>query len=303
MSEISDVLVNNILPIFIVAAIGFALRQSLGLDVKTVARVTFNGFSPCLVFYSLVTAKLNGGELLLLGSYSLLTILAMGLLGWLVGKLFRLSHIDTLALILALMFVNSGNYGLTLLELRYGEEGVVRGIAYFVVSTILAYSLGILVASSGRQTVGQALRQLTRVPAVYAVILALFVYGFDLPIPAPLLKGVEIAARGSIPVMLLVLGMQMADLRQMEGLKVAWLATGLRLVLAPLLALWLAERMGLEGLNRSAMLLEASMPTAVLVTVLATEYDVRPRLLTTIVVLSTLLSPFTLAVFITWAGL
>jgi predicted permease len=179
----------------------------------------------------------------------------------------------------------------------------LRGIDYFVVSTILAYSLGILVASSGRQTVGQALRQLTRVPAVYAVILALLVYGLELPLPAPLLKGVEIAAEGSIPVMLLVLGMQMADLRQMEGLKVAWLATGLRLVLAPLLALWLADRMGLAGLNRSAMLLEASMPTAVLVTVLATEYDVRPRLLTTIVVLSTLLSPFTLAVFITWAGL
>lgn len=303
MRDILDVLLNNILPIFIVAAIGYGLRRSLGLDVKTVARITFNGFSPCLVFYSLVTAKLNGGELVLLGTYSLLTILVMGLLGWLVGKLFRLSHIDTLALILALMFVNSGNYGLTLLELRYGEEGVVRGIAYFVVSTILAYSLGILVASSGRQTVGQALRHLVRVPAVYAVILALLVYGLDIPIPAPLLKGVEIAAEGSIPVMLLVLGMQMADLRQMEGLKVAWLATGLRLVLAPLLALWLADRMGLVGLNRSAMLLEASMPTAVLVTVLATEYDVRPRLLTTIVVLSTLLSPFTLAVFITWAGL
>jgi len=303
VSEITDVLVNNILPIFVVAAIGFALRQSLGLDVKTVARVTFNGFSPCLVFYSLVTAKLNGSELLLLGGYSLLTILLMGLLGWLVGRLFRLSRLDTIALVLALMFVNAGNYGLTLLELRYGDEGVVRGIAYFVVSTILAYSVGILVASSGQRTVREALAQLARVPAVYAVVLALLVYGFDLTVPAPLLKGIQIAAEGSIPVMLLVLGMQLADLRAMEGLKLAWLATGLRLVVAPLMALWLADKMHLEGLNRSAMLLEASMPTAVLVTVLATEYDVRPRLITTIVVLSTLLSPFSLAVFITWAGL
>ena len=303
MRDILDVLLNNILPIFIVAAIGFGLRRSLGLDVKTVARVTFNGFSPCLVFYTLVTVKLEGGELLRLSAYSLLTILAMGLTGWLAGKLFRLSHLDTLALILALMFVNSGNYGLTLLELRYGEAGVARGIAYFVVSTILAYSLGILVASAGRRTAGEALRQLARVPAVYAVVLALVVYSLGLTVPAPLLKGVEIAANGSIPVMLLVLGMQLADLRQMEGLPVAWLATGLRLVVAPFMALWLAQQMGLAGLNRSAMLLEASMPTAVLVTVLATEYDVRPRLITTIVVLSTLLSPFTLAVLITRAGL
>lgn len=303
MRDILDVLLNNILPIFIVAAIGYGLRRSLGLDVQTVARVTFNGFSPCLVFYSLVTAKLDGGELILLGTYACLTILTMGLLGWLAGKLFRLTHIDTLALMLALMFVNSGNYGLTLLELRYGEDGVVRGIAYYVVSTILAYSVGILVASSGRQTIGQALRHLARVPAVYAVVLALIIYGFGIPVPAPLLKGVGIAAEGAIPVMLVVLGMQLADLRQMEGANVAWLATGLRLLVAPLLALWLANRVGLAGLNRSAMVLEASMPTAVLVSVVATEYDVRPRLITTIVVLSTLLSPFTLAVFIAWAGL
>ncbi|MCL4868082.1 MAG: AEC family transporter [Anaerolineae bacterium] len=303
MSTITDVLLNNILPIFIVAAIGFALRRGMGLDVRTVARVTFNGFSPCLVFYSLVTVKLNGSELLSLGAFTVITILLMGLLGWLIGWLLRLSRLDRAALILALMFVNGGNYGLTLLTLRYGDEGVARGVVYFVISTILAYSLGVLIASAGRRTVKQALAQLLRVPAVYAVILALVVYSFDLHLPGPLLKGIEIAAGGAIPVMLLVLGMQLADLRQMEGLKLAWLAAGLRLGVAPLLALIVANGLGLVGLGRAAMLLEASMPTAVLVTVLATEYDVRPRLITTIVVLSTLLSPFSLAVFIAWAGL
>lgn len=300
VTAITDVLYNNILPIFIVAAIGFGLRQFVGLDVKTVARLTFNGLSPCLVFYSLVTAQLNGSELLLLGGFSLLTILLMGGLGWLIGRLLRLSRINTVALVLSLMFVNCGNYGLTLLELRYGEAGVVRGIAYFIVSTILAYSLGIFVASSGRRTVREALGTLARVPAVYAVILGILVYSLDIPLPTPLLKGVSIAAEGAIPVML---GMQLADLRAMEGVRIAWLATGLKLVVAPLMALLLVGVFQLEGLNRSALLLQTSMPTAVLVTVLATEYDVRPRLVTTIVVLSTLLSPFSVAVFIALAGL
>lgn len=303
VTAITDVLYNNILPIFIVAAIGFGLRQFVGLDVKTVARLTFNGLSPCLVFYSLVTAQLNGSELLLLGGFSLLTILLMGGLGWLIGRLLRLSRINTVALVLSLMFVNCGNYGLTLLELRYGEAGVVRGIAYFIVSTILAYSLGIFVASSGRRTVREALGTLARVPAVYAVILGILVYSLDIPLPTPLLKGVSIAAEGAIPVMLVVLGMQLADLRAMEGVRIAWLATGLKLVVAPLMALLLVGVFQLEGLNRSALLLQTSMPTAVLVTVLATEYDVRPRLVTTIVVLSTLLSPFSVAVFIALAGL
>ena len=303
MTEIIDVLLNNILPIFLVAGIGFALRRAAVVDVRTVARVTFYGLSPCLVFYSLVTAQLQSSELLLLGGYSFINILLMGGVGWVVGWLLRLAHLDTVALILALMFVNSGNYGLTLLELRYGETGVARGIAYFIVSTILAYSLGVLVASSGKSSPQQALRQLLRVPAVYAVILAILVYALDIHLPTPILSGLEIAAQGAIPVMLLVLGMQLADLRVMEGIGIATVAVFLRLGVAPLLALWLADRMDLEGISRAAMLLEASMPTAVLVIVLATEFDVRPRLITTIVVLSTLLSPLTLAILISWAGL
>ena len=70
-------------------------------------------------------------------------------------------------------------------------------------------------------------------------------------------------------------------------------------MIAVIVAGWFA----LEGLNRSTGIIEASMPTAVVVTILAVEFDVRPSLVTSTVVLSTILSAFTLPVVITLLAL
>jgi hypothetical protein len=77
----------------------------------------------------------------------------------------------------------------------------------------------------------------------------------------------------------------------------------LRLVIGPLMAVGIAILLGLEGLGRSTSIIEASMPPAVFTTILATEFDLQPTAVTGIVVLSTLLSPLTVAATITLLGL
>ena len=59
-------------------------------------------------------------------------------------------------------------------------------------------------------------------------------------------------------------------------------------------ALLLAWLLGLEGTARQAGILQASMPSAVLCIILATEYDLEPELVTSVVFFTTLLSPLTL---------
>ena len=56
VSAILDVLVNNILPIFLVAAFGFLLRRRVpGLSKQTVTRVTFTYSVP--VSYSVLWSQ------------------------------------------------------------------------------------------------------------------------------------------------------------------------------------------------------------------------------------------------------
>jgi predicted permease len=214
-----------------------------------------------------------------------------------------LSRSQTIALMVMTMFVNGGNYGLTLNQLRYGDPGLARAIVYYTTSTVMLYTIGIFISSMGEMPWREALRRLLRFPAVYAAVSAVFVYSFNISLPAPLLRGIEVAGAGAIPVMLLVLGMQLADLKTIASLRLALPAIGLRLIVGPLIGLLVATLLGLSGLGRSTSIIESSMPPAVFTIILATEFELEPTAVTSIVMVSTLLSPLTIATTITLLGL
>jgi hypothetical protein len=76
----------------------------------------------------------------------------------------------------------------------------------------------------------------------------------------------------------------------------------MRLVFAPFLAIGLAALFGLTGTAFQAGVLQSSMPTAVFMTILATEYDVEPSFVSSVVVASTLLSPLTVTPLLAYLG-
>lgn len=303
MADIVFVLTQNILPIFIVASFGYALQRWIGVEKRPLSTIVLNVLSPCLVFASLVGSQLAGEELIRIALFTVMAVLLMGGVAYVSARLLRLGRVETIALMIVTMFVNGGNYGLTLNQLRYGDPGLARAVIYFTTSTVMLYTIGIFLSSMGEMPWREALRRLLRFPAVYAAVSAIIIYSFDIQIPAPLLRGIEVAGAGAIPVMLLVLGMQLADLKKVASLRLAIPAIGLRLLVGPLIGLLLATLLGLTGLGRSTSIIEASMPPAVFTIILATEFDLEPSAVTSIVLLSTLLSPFTIATTITLLGL
>ena len=303
MTVFLDVLTRNILPIALVASLGFLLRRRFDVHLSTLTSVVFNILSPCLVFSALVGSQLPGEELVQLAAFSAISILTIGGLALALARLLRLDRAATATVLIVAMFANGGNYGLTLLQLRYGDDGLSRGVVYFVTSTVIFYTLGVLIASLGRLTWRESLRRMLRVPAFYAALLAVIVYGLRIPIPAPIMSGISIAGQGAIPVMLLILGMQIADMRRGETTRYVWPAVGLRLLVGPMVGLGVAAALGLSGVGRNAMIIEASMPPAVFCLILAAEFGLPTAAVARIVVFATLLSPLTIAATITLLGL
>ena len=66
------------------------------------------------------------------------------------------------------------------------------------------------------------------------------------------------------------------------------------------MALGLASVVGVTGVARQAGVVLASMPVAVMTTILAVEFDTAPAFVTSAVFLSTLLSPLTLTPLIAY---
>ncbi len=298
MNDILTVLTQNIFPIFVVAGLGYIVQRQVGLDKRTLSSIVFYCLSPALVFSSLVNSELPVAELGGMALFTLLAILLMGLIGLLLARLLRFSRIETAAFLIVLMFVNGGNYGMTLNLLRYGQDGLARAVVYYMTSTVLAYTIGVLIASMGRLPWRAALRRILFLPPLHAAVFAVIVYLYNIPIPAPLMRGIDVAGAGAIPVMLILLGMQMADLRGRARWRLAIPAVSTRLLLGPAVGLLVAGGLGLTGLTRSVAIIEASMPTAVFSIILATEFDLQPEAVTSIVVWSTLLSPLTVATVI-----
>ena len=61
-SLLFSILRDDILPIFIVAGVGFVLARHFDVSVQTLSRVTFNALVPCLIFDALVDSTLSGRD-------------------------------------------------------------------------------------------------------------------------------------------------------------------------------------------------------------------------------------------------
>jgi len=293
---------NNILPIILLAGAGFALGKMLQIDPRSLGRVVFYVFSPVLLFNLLVKNQLKFNEAAIVVVFALCFILFMGVITFLLGYLFKLERRALIAILITTMFANTGNYGLPLVSFAFGEQALSYAGIYFATTTLLFYTLGVFLASLGHMSFREALVGLLKIPTLYAVLLAVLINAWNLQIPIPVSRAVDLAAGGSIPLMLILLGVQLTSLEFSENQRAMQLSVSLRLIVAPLAALFFAALFGLQNFPRQASVTEASMPSMVSATVLATEYNLDAKLVTAVVFVSTLLSPLTLTPLLVFLG-
>ncbi len=303
------VLVEVLLPIAVVATAGFALRRSLPLDLITLNRLMIYGLSPALIFVALVRADLRGPDAGRMILFAVGVLIMMAVVVWVSALPLRLCGKDKTALLLTSMFMNSGNYGLPASRFAFGEAGFTLGVFYFIMQSIMAQTLGVAVAAAGAAGNGQrAWRQvaerLIHMPQIYAVgaALALRALGFD-PATATgvghsLFEGVALLSEAALPVMLLILGVQLGAGAPIVQPGMVAFAAGLRLIVSPLLAFGLARLLGMDGIALGVGVMMAGMPTAVNTTILAIEFDTRPQLVVSVVVVSSFASLITLSMLL-----
>ena len=128
MQLLFQILRDHILPIFLAAGMGAIFWRVFRPDVRSVARVAFFILSPCLVFSSLSANALPASDFWQLAGFAATTVLVGGALAWVAGRILRLRRSMLAALMLTCMFVNAGNYGLSINLFAFGESAMARGV-------------------------------------------------------------------------------------------------------------------------------------------------------------------------------
>ena len=293
---------NNILPIILLSGAGFALGKLLDIEPRSLGRVVFYVFSPVLLFDLLVRNQLKLTDAAIVVAFALCFILTIGLVTFMIGYALKLERSALVAILITTMFANTGNYGLPLVSFAFGEEALSYAGIYFATTTLLFYTLGVFLASLGHMSFKEAILGLFKIPTMYAVLLAMLINGLNITLPVSVARAVDLAAGGTIPLMLILLGVQLTKVELDGNQRALQLSVALRLVIAPLAALLFAAIFGLQGFTRQASVTQASMPSMVSATVLATEYNLDAKLVTAVVFISTLLSPLTLTPLLVFLG-
>ena len=291
------VFVNVVLPVFLVAGMGFVVQRTLRPSIVALNQTALYIMFPCLLFTSLIKVDLHSETPLRILAFTVLLAASSILLVAVVARVSGLDRVTTSALMLTVAFPNLGNYGLPVVLLAFGQEGLTLALVVIALQSLYGTTLAIVIASSGNDAsfLG-AIRQVLRLPTIYALIAALIVNLGQLPVPAFIMSALAIPAQAAIPLMVIVLGMQLAGTRGIEAPRLVGAATLARLVLGPAIGVGLALLLGLEGLTRDVLIVGAAMPTAVFTIIIATQFNSRPRLVTDAVIATTVASVVTVTV-------
>jgi predicted permease len=298
VGELLRIFIDNIAPVFLVAAAGFLVGRRLRIEPQSLSRLIFNIFSPALVFQSLSTTGISLAELGQLILVMGLVYLCMALIAYLVMRWQGSSPADRAGVVLSAVAPNNGNLGLPVINFAFGPEVLARAVVVFVAMTILNNTVGVFIASSGHSGRRESIMKIFRVPAFYAVVTGLLVRGLGITLPLALERSVNLLADASIPAMLVLLGLQLAQFDHVERLKLTSVGAALRLLVAPLVASGLAFLLSLSPQAAVAVILQASMPVGVFTSIFASEFDLDRQLSLSIILVSTLFSPITLSVLI-----
>ncbi len=278
MAEIFEV----ITPILLITLIGYFFgRSKVELHSATLSTTVIMVAMPSLVFSSLTSLDMTLQRLFgVLGAAALCMTLS-----------FALSYIVVRALgfsvrtfLPSLLFPNSGNMGLPLVFIAFGDVGLSLAVAYFVLISLTQHTVGVAIAS-GQYSIGSLLRQ----PLIYAVFAVFGVMLTRVTVPTIVATTTELLGGMMIPAMLILLGNSLAKLKVSDFMPAFAIAVG-RLVIgasAAIATIWL---LGLTGMLAGVVFMLSTMPAAVMSYVYAERFQRDPEKIAGAVVLSTVLT-------------
>lgn len=275
-------LFNVFAPVFISIGLGWGwVKMGQAYETKFISTIVMTIGVPCLVFSTLTSLTIPLHMVGQMGGAALAVIVLSGVIGWFV---LRVIGYTERAFLPPVMFANIGNMGVPLCFFAFGKPGLAFAVVGVAVYSVLTLTMGAWLYS-GETNVAALLKM----PILYAVLLSLMVLVTGLKPPLWIAKTTELLGSFTIPLMLITLGVSLAQLR-VDNIKRALTLSVLRLAIGFLVGLLVAEVLRLPWPARGVLILQSSMPAAVFNYLLAQHYNKYTSDTAGVVVISTVLA-------------
>ncbi len=274
-----------ILPVFLIIAAGYAYSRLRGEVVKSdmaaLNRISGEMLCPLLLFSALAAKEFDVVANLPLMLAGVLIALGSGVVAWAVA---RLLGYDPRTFVPPMIYNNCGNMGLPLAVLAFGPAGLSEAVAMFMACSLVYFTLGIRLMESGRAGPRRATLRMFANPMMLAMSAGMLFAVVRLTLPPIFMQALRMLGEASIPLMLLALGVRMADVNFRS-----WRIGLVGAAICPLAGLAVAAALDpllpLSAMQRGQMYLFASLPPAVFCFIVAENYRQEPDKVAAIVLL------------------
>ena len=279
-------------PVFCTIGIGFFFAKYKKLSLEPILDILLYITIPALVISELNSRNILLTELGIVAIAVLFVVAVTALFSFIYLRATRREK--QRGFYLPTLFMNSGNMAFPFALLAFGKDGLSVAVLYYIGVSLLVYTLGIYIVK-GRG----GIKEVFRLPLIYAAAFSLLLNMFDINIPGPLLKTTDMIGAATIPLMQLSLGYRLYSTR-LAHLGPSIAASFIRIG-GGVFAGWLIVTiLGIEGTTAKVIILASSMPAAVINFVISGKYNVDNELVSSVIASSTIISIITTPIILYW---
>ncbi len=278
-----------IVPLVLIIGVGFFIGKIKKIDINPFVDFLLYVTVPALMITSLVENSTKLSNIAVMFTSGIFVMLGLWIL---VVLFFKLFNCRSDGLKLSMAFGNTGNLGLPVALFAFGSVGLAQALVYDMSTAFLIYTVGIYAVSKK-----DSLKEVFRMPQIYAIIISVLLVYFAIPIPDFIFTPLDLIGKITIPLALIILGYKLTEVK-VTSIKFGLLSSAVRIGGGLLLASIFVFLFNIQGITRSVILMQSAMPSALMSMILAQKYHSDPEKAASAVFISTIISLVTIPILL-----
>ena len=290
--EIYIKLFEVLFPVFFIVGIGYFVgKKNKNLDTSFITDYSANFGTPSLIIFAVMTSGLTYSMFADYFFYWLVAMFFFGIVGIIFLLLMKKDYVRELP---PFILPNTGNMGIPICLFAYGTSGMGIAAAISAVIVLLHFTLNIFLASKKFDIL-----VIVKSPSFYAILVTVAFLYFEIEMPTFVLNTVMLLGYAMIVMILMSLGIALTQLK-VFSLKDSIISSIGRVVVGPIIGFILIKLFNLSGYPAGALLIQSSMPSAILTYFIASMYSPKEIVdnIASTVVVSTIMSIVTVPIIV-----
>jgi len=279
-------------PVFFIVGIGYFLgKKNPNLDTSFITDYSANFGTPALVIFALTSSGVTFAVFAEYFIYSIIAIICFAITGIIFLILQKKDYLRELP---PFILPNTGNMGIPICLFAYGTMGMGVAAAISSIVVLLHFTLNIFLASKKFD-----LNIIIKSPSFYAILITILLLYYEIETPTFVLNTVMLLAYAMIVMILMSLGVALTQLK-IFSFKDALISSIARVIIGPMIGFGLINVFNLSGFAAGVLLIQASMPSAILTYLIASMYSPKEIVdnISSMIVVSTLMSLITVPIIV-----